>query len=112
MSPLSAILMTLFFVLLGVTVGVFAGSFLLDKRKFVSIWIPSMIASVMTFLMYIGEMILLHGHLYSFGERFIFNSIYGIVLAPVDLLIIVISGAITALIFSLLNRKISKADSR
>nr|MDE5965885.1 hypothetical protein [Lachnospiraceae bacterium] len=41
-SPLSAILMTLFFVLLGVTVGVFAGSFLLGKRKVVSIWIPSM----------------------------------------------------------------------
>lgn len=103
-SVLSATLMTVFFVLLGVTVGVFAGSFLLGKRKCVSIWIPSIIASVMTLLMYIGEMILLNGHLYSFGTESIFSSIPGIVLAPVDLLIIVASGCITALIFTLLNR--------
>lgn len=104
-SPLSATLMTVFFVLLGVTVGVFVGSFLLGKRKFVSVWIPPIVASVMTLLMYIGEMILLNGHLYSFGTGFIFNSIPGIVFAPVDLLIIVISGCITVLIFTLLNRK-------
>lgn len=107
-SPLSATLMTLFFVLLGVTVGVFVGSFLLEKRKFVSIWIPSMVASVMTLLMYIGEMILLHGHLYRFGRGFLFNSTPGIILAPADLLIIVISGGITTLIFRWLNRKDSK----
>ncbi|MBQ8802477.1 MAG: hypothetical protein IJZ53_02430 [Tyzzerella sp.] len=104
-SPLSATLMTIFFVLLGVTAGVFVGSFLLGKRKLVSIWIPSIVASVMTFLMYIGEMILLNGHLYNLGTGFIFNSIPGIILAPVDLLIIVASGCITALIFTLLNRK-------
>jgi hypothetical protein len=104
-SPLSATLMTVFFILLGVTVGIFAGSFLLGKRNLVSVWIPAMVSSAMTLLMYIGEMILLHGHLYSFGEGFIFNSIPEIVLAPVDLLIIVVSGCITALIFTLLNRK-------
>lgn len=104
-SPLSAMLMTIFFVLLGVTAGVFVGSFLLGKRKLVSIWIPSIVASVMTFLMYIGEMFLLNGHLYNFGSGIIFNSIPGIVFAPIDLLIIVASGCVTALIFSLLNRK-------
>lgn len=104
-SPLSATLMAVFFVFLGVTVGVFVGSLLLGKRKLVSLWIPSIVASVMTLLMYIGEMALLNGHLYSFGAGFIFNSIPGIVLAPIDLLIIVTSGCVTALIFSLLNRK-------
>ena len=109
-SPLSATLMAVFFILLGVTVGVFVGSFLLGKRKLVSIWIPSIVASVMTFLMYIGEMILLNGHLYNFGTGFIFDSISGIVFAPIDLLIIVVSGCITASIFVLLNgcRKCSK----
>ncbi len=102
-SPLSATLMTIFFVLLGVTVGVFVGSFLLGKRKLVSIWIPSIVASAMTLLMYIGEMFLLNGHLYSFGTGSIFDSISGIVFAPIDLLIIVASGCITALIFVLLN---------
>lgn len=104
-SPLSATLMAVFFILLGITVGVFVGSFLFGKRKLVSIWIPSIVASVMTHLMYIGEMILLNGHLYNLGTGFIFNSIPGIILAPVDLLIIVASGCITALIFTLLNRK-------
>lgn len=103
-SALSASLMAVFFILLGVTVGVFVGSFLLKKRKLVSIWIPSTVASVMTLFMYIGEMILLNGHLYKFGTGLIFNGITGIVFAPIDLLIIVVSGCITALIFSLLNR--------
>lgn len=102
-SPLSAALMTVFFILLGVTIGIYVGSLLLGKRKFVSICIPALVSSAMTLLMYFGEMILLHGHLYSFGPGFIFNSIPGIVLAPIDLLIIVASGCLTALIFTLLN---------
>lgn len=104
-SALSAILMTVFFVLLGVTVGVFVGSFLLEKKKFVSVWIPSIVASLMTLLMYLGEMILLNGHLYYLGSGLIFNSIPGIVFSPADLFIIALSGCITAFIFSLLNRK-------
>ena len=103
-SPLSATLMTVFFVILGVTVGVYVGSFLSGKRNLVSIGIPALVACVMTFLMYVGEMILLHGHLYSLGTGFIFDSIPGIVFAPFDLLTIVVSGCVTALIFTLLNR--------
>ena len=102
-SPLSASLMTAFFILLGVTVGVFLGSFLLGKRKLVSIWIPAISAAVMTLLMYIAEMFLLNGHLYSFGSGFIFESLPGIVFAPIDLLVILLSGCITALVFALLN---------
>lgn len=103
-SPLSASLMTFFFTLLGVTVGVFLGSFLLGRRKLLSIWIPAISATVMTFLMYIAEMFLLNGHLYSFGSGFIFESLPGIVFAPIDLVVILMSGCITALIFSLLNK--------
>ena len=104
-SPLSAALMTAFFILLGVTVGIFVGSFLLGKQKRVSVWVPAIVSSAMTLLMYVGEAILLRGHLYRFGNGFLFNSIPGIVLAPIDLLIIVISGCVTALISALLNRK-------
>lgn len=102
-SPLSATLMAVFFILLGVTAGVLVGSFLLEKRKFVSIWIPSFVAATMTFLMYIGEMILLNGHLYRMGVGILFDSLPGIVFATIDLLIIMLSGCITALIFTLLN---------
>lgn len=110
-SPLSATLMSVFFVLLGVTVGVFVGSFLLGKRKLVSIWAPSVGASAMTFLMYIGEIILLNGHLYSFGSGMIFDSLPGIVFAPIDLIIILVSGCITALTFTLLNGSKACADN-
>ena len=103
-SPLSASLMTVFFVLLGVTFGVFTGSFLLGKRKMISVLIPSIVASAMTLLMYIGEMILLNGHLYSMGAGVMFDGLPGIVFAPIDLLIILLSGCITAWIFTLLNR--------
>ena len=102
-SPLSASLMAVFFVLLGITFGVFTGSFLLGKRKMISILIPSIIASAMTLLMYIGEMILLNGHLYSMGAGVLFDGLPGIVFAPIDLLIILLSGCITALVLTLLN---------
>ena len=102
-SPVSATLMAVFFILLGVTVGVFIGSFLLGKSKFVSVWVPSIAAAVMTFLMYIGEMILLNRHLYSFGTGFLFDSVPEIAFAPIDLLIILAAAGITALIFVMLN---------
>lgn len=110
-SPLSATLMSLFFVLFGVTVGVFAGSFLLGKNKLVSVLIPSIIASAMTFIMYIGEMILLNGYLYNLGSGGIFESLPGIAFAPIDLIIILTSGCVTALIFTLLKKRNTCADN-
>lgn len=104
-SALSAILMSAFFILLGVTTGVFAGSFLLGKRKFLSVGIPAILSAGMTLVMYIGEMILLNGHLYRFGEGFLFDSIPGIVLSPADVLIVLASGGATAVLFTLLNKK-------
>lgn len=104
-SPLSATLMTVFFALFGVTAGVFVGSFLLNKHKLVSVCIPAVSASAMTLLMYIGEMILLNGHLYILGSGLLFESLPVIVFAPIDLLVIMLSGCITALIFALLNNK-------
>ncbi len=109
-SPLSAALMTVFFILFGVTAGVFVGSFLLGKRKFVSVWIPAISASVMTLLMYFGEMILLNGHLYSLGSGFLFKSLPSIVLAPIDLLVVFLSGCVTALVFTLFNN--NRDDSK
>ena len=103
-SALSALLMSVFFALLGVTVGVFAGSFTLGKSRKTAILLPAVLASLVTLLMYTGEMILLHGNLYRFGSGFFFDGLGGIVLAPVDLLIIVISGIITALLCRLCHR--------
>ncbi len=104
-SPLSAALMSLFFILLGVTTGVFVGSFLIGRGKSATVWIPAVASGLMTLLMYVGEMILLHGHLYQYGTGFFFHSLPAIVLAPIDICIVLISGGISAGIFSLLHKE-------
>ena len=104
-SPLSAVLMCTFFLLFGVTVGIYVASFTIGKKKLYSLWIPSLSASVVTLVMYIGEMVLLSGNLYRFGEGFFFDGIKGIVLAPVDIAVVLLSGAITAIIAHLIASK-------
>jgi len=102
-SPLSAALMALFFVLLGVTIGVFMGSFLLGRRKGLSVLLPALAALAVTAAMYAGELFLLSGHLYRFGNGFFFEGLGALVLSPADLLVILLSGAITAAICGGLN---------
>ena len=103
-SPISTLLMSVFFTLFGITMGIFTGSFLLGKAKFLSVGIPFLTASIVTFIMYIGEMILLDGRLYRFGTGFFFRRLGALVLAPVDILIILLAGGITALLFTLLQK--------
>lgn len=104
-SALSAVLMSVFFVLFGVTVGIYIESFTLNKKPLLSVWLPSVSAAVVTLVMYIGEMILLSGHLYRFGDGFFFSGIPGIVLAPVDIVVILGSGVMTAIIASFVRNK-------
>lgn len=101
----SAILMSLFFVLFGVTAGVYIGSVLLNRRISLSIVLPAVIAASVTLIMYIGEMILLSDRLYRFGYGWILEGIPGIVLAPVDIGVLALSGCITVDIGYGLNRK-------
>ena len=104
-SPLSAVLMGVFFLLLGVTVGTYTGSFLMGKKKGIAVGIPATVGAATTLAMYIGEMCLLSGNLYLFGTGFWFTGIPGIVLAPVDILIILLAGGVSGVICFLLNRK-------
>ena len=104
-SPLSATLMALFFVLLGVTMGVFVGSFLLGKPRKVSVLVPVLVAVAVTAAMYAGELILLSGHLYRFGSGFFFAGLGKLVLAPADLVVLFFSGALTAAACGALNQK-------
>ena len=102
--------MAIFFVSFGVTVGVFAGSLTLGKRKLLSVGLPALTALLTAILMYVGELLLLNGHLYIFGSGFFFESLPLIVLSPADLLVVLASGGITTLIFALLNGKKAKAE--
>lgn len=58
--------------------------------------------------MYIGEMVLLSGHLYRFGSGFLFEGLAGIVLAPFDILVIIASGCITAALCHVFNKPIKR----
>ena len=104
-SALSAILMGTFFVLMGVTSGTYIASFLINKKSKISIILPAVVASVITFVMYIGEMILLNGHLYRFGKGFMFEGISKVVLAPIDIIVILLSGGIVAIIAKFIHSK-------
>lgn len=88
-SPLSSGLMAAFFILLGVTAGLFAG----NVRQGTSPVLPAAVASLVTLLMYLGEMALLTGHLYRFGTGVLFDGLGAFVLAPADILIVLLAGA-------------------
>ena len=66
-SAISAVLMVVFFALSGITVGIFAGSFLLGRNGRLSILLSAVLSVAATLAMYVGEMILLRGNLYRFG---------------------------------------------
>ncbi len=102
-SAVSAALMTAFFVIFGLTAGIYAGSFLLGKKRAVSIFVPALISSVVTVVMYIGEMILLSGHLYRFGKGFFFEEAGNIIFAPADIAVILAAGILCAGIMLPLN---------
>lgn len=104
-SPISAALMAAFFALFGVCVGVFVGSLTLGKNRALSMAVPSAVSILATLAMYIGEMILLNGNLYRFGNGFFFEELGAIVLAPADLVIILAAGAITLIICGIVGRK-------
>lgn len=103
-SPLSAFLMGLFFVVLGTTAGLWAGSFTLGRSRWAAVWLPAAVSGLVTLVMYIGEMFLLSGNLYRLGTGFLFDPLPGIVLAPVDLGIIALAAAVVYGICGLLDR--------
>ena len=104
-KPVSAVLMGIFFALLGVTAGMFTGSLTIGKKRFLATVLPAVTSVLVTVLMYIGEMFLLNGHLYRFGSGLFFRGLSKMVLAPIDIIIILAAGAITALTCLLINKK-------
>lgn len=97
-SPVSAILMSLFFITMGVTSGTYIGSFFYNKNRFLSVTLPAVISLVMAFVMYVGELILLNGSLYQFGSGFLFESVAFLPFAFVDIAVMLFSGLITYVI--------------
>jgi hypothetical protein len=104
-SPISAVLMAVFFIVLGVTAGVYAGTWFYGKRKLFSFIIPAFIATATTIVMHVGEMVMMQWKLYRFGEGVLFDPIGACPLAPVDLSVITAAGIITYFILLLIRSK-------
>jgi len=104
-SPISAILMSIFFIVYGITGGIYIGCIFFGKRKVLSRIMPSIVASLVTLIMYIGELTLMEGILYIYGKGLLFEPVPNIAFAPIDIIIIVLPGMFTYLILTLLNRK-------
>ena len=84
---------------------IFIASFTLKKSRGLAVWLPAAAALLTALLMYAGELILLNGELYRFGRGFFFDGLPLISLALVDILVILASGALTALIAALVRRR-------
>lgn len=111
-TTLASILTGLFFVMLGVAAGIYAGSYLLGKGKRPGIGIPVLLSVCVTVLMYIGEAVMMAGNIYRFGTNWFFGGIVGIVLAPVDILIVLLSGGLTWLILSAVRKQECRPGKR
>lgn len=102
-SPLSAILMSIFFIVFGITAGIYWGSIFYGKSNLLSKVIPAVTASLTTFIMYIGELVLMDGMLFKYGSGSFFEPIETTPFSAADIVIILVSGVITYAIMQFLN---------
>jgi hypothetical protein len=104
-SAISSLLMSLFFIVFGVTAGAYSGSLLYARKPALARFVPALIAIATAAAMYAGELILLGGTLYRFGTGFFFAPVDICPLSPVDFLVIALSGAMTYVLLYLIRRK-------
>ena len=105
-SPLSAFLTGLFFIVFGVAFGLYFAGYLFGRKKLLSVVIPSIIASFTTLVMYVGELMLMDGELFIFGKGFFFEPLFkSPAFSLCDIIIIILSGIITAVLTYLLNMR-------
>lgn len=104
-SVLSSWLMSVFFIVFGLTAGAYSGSILYFKKPIISRMIPAIIAAATTFVMYIGELVLMGGVLFKLGNSFVFEPIGVCPFALIDFIVILLSGAITYFILFLIRKR-------
>lgn len=107
-SPLSSFLTGLFFIVFGVTFGLFIAGFVYSKKPWIAYILPALSACVMTVVMYIGELVLMGGEVFRFGLGAFFSPIGVFPLSPCDVLIILVSGVIALIMTGCLRATKSK----
>ena len=104
-TPLASVLTGLFFVTLGAAAGIYGGSFLLATGKRLGIGLPALLSCGVTAALYAGEAAMMGGNLYRFGAGRFFSAWPGLVLAPVDILIILLAGGLAGLILYIARQR-------
>ncbi len=94
-TPAASVLTCLFFVALGVSAGVYAGSFLLKRNRLAGLALPVALSLAAGIVMYTGEAVMMFGTLYRFGTGWFFTGLPGVPVAPVDVLVVLLAGAAT-----------------
>lgn len=103
-SSLSAVCMTVFFIVFGMTFGIYAGSFVWRKKLVWSRLLPAVVSALMAIVMYVGELLLTGGRLFRFGNGFLFSPIGGMPFAWIDIITIALSGVFTYLVMSIVSQ--------
>ena len=106
LPPLSAFLTGTFFVVLGVASGIYIGSCLIGRSRFLSVILPGISAVLVCSVMYYGEYQLLGGTLYRLGHSLLFQALPVIVVSPVDIGIILLSGILTVLLMNAVEKRL------
>jgi hypothetical protein len=104
-SSLSSWLMSIFFTVFGLTAGIYAGGLLYNFKPFVSRAIPSLVAAATTTAMYLAELVLMGGVLFRFGEGLLFNPLSPLPLALIDVIVILLAGALTYLLLYSIRKR-------
>lgn len=102
-SPLSAFLMGIFFIVFGIVPGISLSCLFWGKRRLFSVLAPSALSVAATLAMYAGELALMDGVLFRFGHGSFFAPIGGLPFAAVDLLVVFLSGTVTYILSSVIN---------
>jgi len=108
LTALSSGLMSVFFIVFGITVGAYAGGLLYLRKFWFSRMLPSLIACVTTYFMYLGELVLMNGVLFKYGKGFLFNPIGASPFALIDLFVILLAGLLTYAILFIFRYKPKK----
>lgn len=109
--PISGLLTGLYFIVMGASAGVYLGSMLIEKGRLLAVWLPAALAVAVCGLMYMGEYLMLHDF-YRFGSGFFFDGLPGIALAPVDILVVLLSGVVSALAMDAAKKRTAAATGR
>ncbi len=110
-SPLSAFLTGLFFIVFGIAFGLYFAGYLFGMKKLLSVVVPAIIASLTTLVMYVGELMLMDGELFVFGKGFFFEPLFERpAFSLCDIMIILLSGVITVGLTHQLNFIAIKKD--